>query len=171
MCVIFLFFAPQGSSDNCFGNENCEQEFIDAAKANSRKALPSFLSCIALSLGSADRLLEVSDSIGFIGATFNLSSSILNTYNWYIDRDSIKGFAHHTLNGLSSTSNFASSLLAYFSAISTDAKQKNAYGAASSILGAFGLFFKGIDLFLTTTPVEDYHCRKEKTRRCNYEEL
>ena len=112
MCAIFLFFAPQGSSGDCFGGENCEQEFIDAAKTNSRKALPSLLSCIALSSGSAERLLEVSDSIGFIGATFNLSSALLNTYNWYIDKDSIKGLAHHTLNGLSSTANFASSLLA-----------------------------------------------------------
>lgn len=171
--AFFFSFKMECSASGCFGNEHCDQDFIDIAKSNTRKALPSFLNCIALSLSSAERLLnkQSHSMLGFTGASFNFTSAILNLYNWYLDKDSIKGFSHHTLNGLSTASSFISSSFSYLSAISSDPKDKNTYSAASSIFGAFGLFCKGLDLFLTTSPIEDYRSRKGLPNPSTYQEL
>lgn len=173
LCAVFLNFKADCADNNCFEQGFFDQDLVDTIKSNTRKALPNFFSCIALSLGSADRLLnaETGNIIGITGASFSFGSAILNFYNWYLDRNSIKGFTHHALNGLSGISSFLSSSLAYTSALSSDPKEKNTYSAAASIFGAFGLFCKGLDLFFTTSPTDDYKCRKGLRNRSEYQEL
>ena len=139
---------------------------------STRKAIPNMTGFASLSLGSISFLGSISGecikALGITGSCINLLGATSNLYNWYTDRNSIEPgwhrLAHSTLNGLVVLSNVASASLGFTSVYSSDPYEKNACGVASLVVGASGLFFKGIDLFLTTSPTDDHKCKLARQR-------
>ncbi len=138
-------------------------------RENTRKAIPNMTGFASLMLGSLSFLRSISGecvkALGTTGSCINLIGASSNLYNWYTDRDGINGVVHNTLNGLVVLSNVASASLGFASIYGTDDPyEKNACGVASLVVGASGLFFKGIDLFLTTSPADDHKCKMARQR-------
>ena len=125
--------------------------------------MPNIFGWASLSLGSSGFLKAVTtqggNAIGIVGSSCNIAGALLNSYNWYIDREHIKGFTHNALNGMVVLTNLGSASLGFASVSSDNPNEKNAYGVASLIIGASGLLFKGIDLFLMPTPQEEHRLK------------
>lgn len=155
---------PLGVIESVFTEDMHKALRREIVSESTRKAIPNMTGFISLMCGDLTVLESLSVEgikvIGTTGCCINLLGAASNLYNWYKDRDGIKGVAHNTLNGLVVLSNVASASLGFASLYGTnDPYEKNACGVASLIVGASGLFFKGIDLFLTTSPADDHKCK------------
>ena len=159
LCAFFLNAKGIAAESTC-----CDQDLLDTVKSNTRKAMPNIFGWASLSLGSSSFLKAVTtqagNAIGIAGSSCNVAGALLNTYNWYVDREHIKGFAHNALNGMVVLTNIGSASLGFASVNSDNPDEKNAFGVASLIIGASGLLFKGIDLFLMPTPQEDLRLKR-----------
>lgn len=172
LCAFFLNFKAIGADAN---NGCIDQDLLETVKSNTRKAMPNILGFSSLSLGASGFLksatTQAGNIIGLTGSSINVVGALLNTYNWYVDREHINGFVHNTLNGMVVASNLASAGLGYASVNSDDPVEKNALGVASLIAGASGLLFKGIDLFFMPSPKHEYDhkvaCRAARQETAN----
>ena len=143
------------------------KELVATIKSHSRRAVPEFINFASILSGSLASLkslsVESSKSCGVVSACFGFVGAVLNTYNWYSDRRSIKGFAHNTLNGLSVLSNICAVPFSFLAAYS-DPYEDNAYAVMANIIGGSAMLFKGLDLFLMTSPIDDYNCQLASRR-------
>ncbi len=153
--------------------ENMLKDLVrDEISESTRKAIPNMTGFLSLSLGSISFLGSLSAEavkvIGTTGSCINILGATSNIYNWYKDNGSMEPgwhkLAHGTLNGLVVLSNLGSASLGFTSVYSDDPYTKNACGVASLVVGASGLFFKGIDLFLTKSPADNHKCKMERRR-------
>lgn len=139
LCAFFIN-AKGIAADTC-----CDPDLIDTVKSNTRKAMPNIFGWASLSLGSSGFLKAVTtqggNAIGIVGSSCNIAGALLNSYNWYIDREHIKGFTHNALNGMVVLTNLGSASLGFASVSSDNPNEKNAYGVASLIIGASGLLY------------------------------
>jgi hypothetical protein len=152
------------SVDRVFGEDLEKIISCEVLSESTRKAIPNMTGFISLMCGDLTFLQSLSvegvKAIGTTGCCINLLGAVSNLYNWYKDRDGIKGVAHNALNGLIILSNVTSASLGFASLYGTeDPYEQNALGVASLVVGASGLFFKGIDLFLTESPSETHRCK------------
>ncbi len=136
------------------------QQLVATVKSHSRRAVPEFINFASILSGSLASLkslsIESSKSCGIISACFGLGGAVLNTYNWYSDRHSIKGAAHNALNGLSILTNICAVPFSFLAAYS-EPYEDNAYAVIANIIGGSAMLFKGLDLFLMTSPIDDYN--------------
>jgi hypothetical protein len=145
--------------------DGCFEDFEHFAQTTRRSA-PIAINTAACTLGAVSGLHELTQGVGralcLSGAGVSFFGAALNTYNWIVDRDSIKGFTHNFFNAAIIASNTASAVCSILSTSTEDQNQSSAYGTAASILGFAGLAFKATDLYLTSSP-SDIKLKRQTT--------